>query len=113
MANQDVTLYDVLRAVQEVSAKVDGTNNRLDKFEKETNERFRKIDERFDKVEERLDSHDKRFDQIDERLANHDKRFDKLEEKMDKSLNNTEALAKRVWNVEKDLYRVKNTMEME
>jgi hypothetical protein len=36
-----------------------------------------------------------------------------LEEKMDASLNNTEALAKRVWSVEKDMYRVKTTMGME
>jgi iron-sulfur cluster repair protein YtfE (RIC family) len=59
MQNRDVTLSDVLYAVQQIDAKVDGLEKRL-------TEKIDAVENRLDKVESRLDAMESRLDLVEE-----------------------------------------------
>lgn len=80
MANKDVTLYDVLKAVESLHSEVKGVSNRLDKFQQEMYEFKEEMYEFKNRTNEQLDT---------------------LNQKVSESINGMEAMQQRVWTLEK------------
>jgi len=65
-----------------VMAREAWTDERLDDFKENVNQRFDQVDKRFDQVDKRFEQVDKRFDQVDQRLASIDARLDGMQRTM-------------------------------
>jgi predicted nuclease with TOPRIM domain len=79
-----VLLEEVADEVRTVAEGVELTNERLDRFEKNVDERFDRVDERFKSVDERFDRVDERFKSVDERFDRVDERFNSVEGRLDR-----------------------------
>jgi uncharacterized protein Yka (UPF0111/DUF47 family) len=65
-----------------VMAREAWTDERLDDFKENVNQRFDQVDKRFDQVDKRFEQVDKRFEQVDQRLASIDARLDGMQRTM-------------------------------
>jgi hypothetical protein len=65
-----------------VMAREAWTDERLDDFKENVNQRFDQVDKRFDQVDKRFEQVDKRFEQVDMRLASIDARLDGMQRTM-------------------------------
>ncbi|MBM7571673.1 hypothetical protein [Aquibacillus albus] len=58
---------------EQVSSKFDEmeikVNTRIDKLEKQMNDRFEKVDKHFEQIDDRFEQVDKRFDRVDDKLS--------------------------------------------
>lgn len=108
MADQDISLYDVLKAVENVYAETKSVSNRLDKiqldlsdFKSEMNE-FK--DEMYEFKEEMHEFKDEMYefkDEMHEFKEKTDEQLNTLNQKVSESLNGMETLQERVWSLEK------------
>lgn len=87
MGKKDVTLYDVLKVVENVFAETKGINNRLDKVQLELSEFKAEMNEF---KTEMYEFNNKTTAQLD-----------LLNGKVNQALNGMEALNQRVWRLEK------------
>jgi chromosome segregation ATPase len=69
--------------LRRVAEGVLAVNERLDRFQAETRERFDRIETRLAEHDRRFDQIDARFHQIETRLAEHDRRFDQIDARFD------------------------------
>jgi hypothetical protein len=65
--------------MEDLPAKVDTIEQKLDGLIVSTEQRFAYVDERFTSVDKRFDAVDKRFDAVDKRFDAIDKRFDAID----------------------------------
>ncbi|GGJ91222.1 hypothetical protein GCM10007063_12280 [Lentibacillus kapialis] len=71
---------------------------------------FAKIDKRFEEVDKRFEKIDKRFEEVDRKFEEVDKRFDAMDEKMNKLQAGMDIIARKNFENETEIYRVKKAI---
>jgi chromosome segregation ATPase len=75
----DVVAEGLESKIQAVAEGVALTNERIDRLETNTTERFDRLDQRMDRLDERMDRLDQRMDRLEQRTDGVEQRMDRLE----------------------------------
>ncbi|WP_085524627.1 hypothetical protein [Tuberibacillus sp. Marseille-P3662] len=111
--HDDVTLGDVLHAVQQTHAQVTA----LDKTVKSLDQKVESLDQRVEHLDQRVGHLENKFENLDNKFESFKtetkERFDKIEPMIDDTHTNIEVLVKENWQNKTSILKIKKKIGME